>query len=68
MEEYGQGVGDGDVRILELLAKGLTDKAIARELKISVFTVNKRVGQVLRKMCSASRTEAAIKAVRQGII
>jgi DNA-binding NarL/FixJ family response regulator len=50
------------------LADGFTDKEIAARLGISVSTANKRVGQALRKTSSASRTEAAVKALREGLV
>jgi DNA-binding NarL/FixJ family response regulator len=62
------GLSPGDLVILEYLARGLTDKAIALNLAISVYTVNKRVGVVLKKTASNSRTEAAIKAIRLGLV
>ena len=57
-----------DLVVLRFLADGLPDKAIALRLGVSVHTVHKRVREVLRKMSSSSRTKAAIKAFRRGLI
>jgi DNA-binding NarL/FixJ family response regulator len=45
-----------------LLEQGLPDKAIAQRLVISVKTVEKHVGAVLRKTGARSRTELAATA------
>lgn len=49
-------------RVLELLAQGLSNKHIARELDISEITVKAHVSLVLRKLGVANRTQAAIEA------
>lgn len=50
--------------VLGLLAEGMSNKQIARTLGISVRTVTVHVSNLLRKTGAASRTEAALKAVR----
>ena len=50
--------------VLGLLVEGMSNKQIARALGISVRTVTVHVSNVLRKTGAASRTEAALKAVR----
>jgi DNA-binding CsgD family transcriptional regulator len=65
--EY-RGLVVADFEMLRYLAEGITDKEIAQKLGISVSTVNKRVGQILRKTGSNSRTEAVVKALREGLI
>ena len=54
--------------VLHLLKGGTTDKEIANDLGISVFTVNKHVSNILMKMDAASRTEATIRALQEGLI
>jgi two-component system nitrate/nitrite response regulator NarL len=51
--------------ILALLARGFSNKTIARQLNISVDTVKLHVKNVLAKLNLSSRVEAAIYAVRQ---
>lgn len=50
--------------VLGLLAEGMSNKQIARALGISVRTVTVHVSNLLRKTGAASRTEAALKAIK----
>jgi DNA-binding CsgD family transcriptional regulator len=50
--------------VLGLLAEGMSNKQIAGALGISVRTVTVHVSNLLRKTGAASRTEAALKAIR----
>jgi len=54
--------------VLQLLALGLPNKAIARRLSITEHTVKFHVGSILAKLGAASRTEAVTRAARQGIL
>ena len=54
--------------VLALIAEGLTNKAIAQQLEISEFTVKFHVNAILRKFGAQSRTEAAVRAARLGLI
>jgi len=54
--------------VLELVAAGLPNKAIARSLGISDHTVKFHVSSVLTKLDAGSRTEAVTIATRQGIL
>jgi DNA-binding NarL/FixJ family response regulator len=62
------GLSYREFSILQLLKDGTTDKEIANDLGISVFTVNKHVSNILMKMNAASRTEATIRALQEGLI
>lgn len=53
--------------ILMLLAKGLTNKGIAKELGIAEKTVKTHVSSVLSKLNLKSRTKAALWAKEQGL-
>jgi DNA-binding NarL/FixJ family response regulator len=54
--------------ILRLVAEGKPNKEIARELVISERTARTHVSNVLRKLGLSSRTQAALWAVRAGIV
>lgn len=57
-----------ELTVLELIADGATDKAIASTLGISTFTVSGHVRNILSKMHVSSRTEAAMRAMRDQLI
>jgi DNA-binding NarL/FixJ family response regulator len=54
--------------ILELIAEGLTNGAIAKRLFISVNTVRNHVQSVLAKLDAHSKLEALSIAIREGLI
>jgi PAS domain S-box-containing protein len=57
-----------ELAVLHLVAEGAADKQIAEALGISTYTVNKHVGNILNKMGAASRTEAGVRATREGLL
>lgn len=54
--------------VLQLVAEGLTNKAIARQLHISDHTVKFHINSIMTKLSAQSRTEAVVKATRLGMI
>lgn len=54
--------------VLELLAAGLTNKAIAQRLTVSVNTVQSHVSAILGKLGVDNRTTAVIVAIEAGLI
>ena len=54
--------------VLRQLAYGLTNKEIAQALHISYETVKEHVQHILRKVGVADRTQAAVWAVRKGLV
>jgi DNA-binding NarL/FixJ family response regulator len=57
-----------ELSVLGLVVEGMADKQIADTLGISIFTVNKHVGNILGKMNATSRTEAGVRAIREGLL
>ncbi|MGD9694421.1 MAG: response regulator [Thermoleophilia bacterium] len=55
------GLSEREREVLALLERGLPDRAIAEALTISVKTVEKHVGAILRKTGARNRTEAALR-------
>lgn len=54
--------------ILKLVGNGKTDKEIAYKLDISVKTVNTHIRNIFSKLNVSNRSEAAVKAVKLGVI
>jgi DNA-binding CsgD family transcriptional regulator len=57
-----------EIQVLELLAEGLPNKAIAVQLGISDQTVKFHVSSISSKLGAANRTDVVRRAVRRGII
>lgn len=57
-----------EAEVLGLLAAGLSNKAIGRRLSISRRTVERHVGNVLRKLGVASRSAAVALAYEEGLV
>ena len=57
-----------EVQVLELLAEGLPNKAIAARLRISDQTVKFHVSSISAKLGAVNRTDAVRRAVRRGLI
>jgi ATP/maltotriose-dependent transcriptional regulator MalT len=57
-----------EIQVLELLAEGLPNKAIAARLGISDQTVKFHVAALSGKLGAANRTDAVRRAVRRGLI
>jgi NarL family two-component system response regulator LiaR len=54
--------------VLRLVARGLSNRLIARELALSEKTVKAHVSAVLAKLGVTDRTQAALYAVRSGLV
>jgi len=57
-----------EIDVLRMLAEGLGNKQIARQLDISEHTVKFHVSSILGKLGAASRTEAVMLGIRQGLV
>jgi len=53
--------------VLTLIARGRSNKVIARELGVAEKTVKTHVSHILAKLGVSDRTQAALYAVRQGL-
>ena len=58
---------DREVEVLRLVARGRSNQEIAEELVISEATARTHVSNILRKLHLASRTQAALYALREGL-
>lgn len=57
-----------ETQVLKHVALGLSNKEIGRSLGISVETVKEHVQNILRKIAVTDRTQAAVWAVRKGLV
>jgi DNA-binding NarL/FixJ family response regulator len=61
-------LSEREKEILQQLANGLTNRAIAEVLAISGDTVKEHVQHILRKIGVSDRTQAAVWAARNGML
>ncbi|WP_285742877.1 LuxR C-terminal-related transcriptional regulator [Lentzea sp. NBRC 105346] len=59
-------VEDVDPHLLALLAAGLTDEAIARQMGLAPRTVQRRVRQLMDRAGAQTRFQAGVQAMRRG--
>lgn len=57
-----------ELEVLELIVAGCSNAAIAEKLYITVGTVKTHVRNILNKLCADDRTQAAVLALRSGLI
>lgn len=57
-----------EVEVLQLLAEGLPNKAIALRLGISDHTVKFHINALMGKLGAQSRTDAVVRATRRGLL
>jgi DNA-binding NarL/FixJ family response regulator len=67
-EAFDEPLTSREIQVLELLAEGLPNKAIATRLGISDQTVKFHVASISGKLGAANRTDAVRRAVRRGLI
>ena len=57
-----------ELEVLQLLAEGLANRAIAQQLGISEHTVKFHVNAIMKKTGAQSRTAAVVRATRLGLV
>ncbi|MGB5967447.1 MAG: response regulator transcription factor [Spirulinaceae cyanobacterium] len=57
-----------ELEILELIVAGCSNAQIAEKLFITVGTVKTHVRNILSKLCADDRTQAAVRALRSGLV
>jgi NarL family two-component system response regulator LiaR len=77
MQELGQAgasppltelLTEREIEVLKLVARGLANQEIADELVVSKRTVDSHTSSILTKLKLANRTQAALYALRQGLV
>jgi DNA-binding NarL/FixJ family response regulator len=57
-----------ELEVLELIVEGCSNAIIAERLFITVGTVKTHVRNILNKLCADDRTQAAVRALRSGLV
>lgn len=64
----GLSLSNRELDILNLLVRGCTNKVIADQLGLSIETVKTHMKRILYKLQVSGRTEAAVKAMKSGLV
>ena len=67
-DDFEEPLTPREIEVVELLAEGLSNKAIAARLGISDQTVKFHVASICGKLGAANRTDAVRRAVRRGLV
>jgi DNA-binding NarL/FixJ family response regulator len=59
-------ISERELEVLRLAARGMSNKEIAAELALSVRTVQSHLGNIFDKLGVSSRTEAVLRALKEG--
>jgi NarL family two-component system response regulator LiaR len=68
VEGLPEHFSERELEVLKLAAKGMSNKEIAAELSLSVRTVQSHLGNIFDKLGVSSRTEAVLRALKEGWI
>lgn len=61
-------VSERELEVLDLIVQGCSNALIAQQLYITVGTVKTHVRNILNKLCVNDRTQAAVRALRSGLV
>ncbi|MBU1879773.1 MAG: response regulator transcription factor, partial [Chloroflexi bacterium] len=67
-ESLPEPLTDREIEVLRLVAQGLSNQDVAGVLVLSPATVRTHVGNILGKLSLSNRTQAALYALREGLI
>lgn len=62
------GLTERELEVLQLIVDGCSNADIAEKLYITVGTVKTHVRNILNKLCANDRTQAAVRAIRSGLV
>jgi DNA-binding NarL/FixJ family response regulator len=75
--KYGAANSDGpkaarlsqrEIDVLKLVVEGMSNQSIAEKLFVSVETVKTHMRRIMEKLAVSDRTQAAVKAMREGLL
>jgi DNA-binding NarL/FixJ family response regulator len=63
-----EALTDRELEILDLLSSGMSNQQIAQQLFLSLSTVKTHVHRIISKLEVSDRTQAAVRAIRLGLV
>ncbi|HNW25625.1 MAG TPA: LuxR C-terminal-related transcriptional regulator [Candidatus Gastranaerophilaceae bacterium] len=67
-QNFSKNLTKREFEVLNLVTLGKSNTEIAKELAISSHTIKAHVCSILHKMSVEDRVQAAVKAVREGLV
>ena len=67
-EELEEELTEREIEVLKLVAQALSNQEIATKLSLSEWTIRARVSKILEKLQLTNRTQAALYAIKKGIV
>jgi len=67
-QKYNVELTDREIEVLEQIVAGKSNREIADQLCITVHTVKAHVANIIQKLAVDDRTQAAVKALRDGLV
>ena len=67
-EALTEPLTEREAEVLKLIARGMANKQIAREMFVAISTIKTHVNNLYRKLGVSSRTQAALYAARVGLV
>lgn len=67
-EKNTYGLTERELDVLELMVEGLSNPQIAEKLIITRATTKAHVHSILQKLCAATRTQATVMAMKEGLV
>ena len=68
MPDLPDPLSNRELEVLKLLVEGCSNQQIANQLVISLATAKTHVRNILNKMSVDDRTQAAVQAMRRGLV
>lgn len=67
-KSYDSSLSQREIDVLRLVVDGLSNQEIASRLSLSVETIKTHMRHIMEKLAVDDRTQAAVKALREGLI
>jgi two-component system, NarL family, response regulator LiaR len=68
VEQKTSRLSQREIDVLKLVVEGMSNQAIAEKLYVSVETVKTHMRRIMEKLAVSDRTQAAVKAMREGLL
>lgn len=65
-KRYNADLTEREIEVLQLIVQGKSNKEIAQALEVTTHTAKAHVGNIIQKLAVDDRTQAAVKAIKEG--